>query len=510
MPWVRAAATLSANVVRGALSFVTGLVTARALGAKTYGDLAFLLATFAALATLLDCGTTSAFYTLLSARPRGRRFFIVYALWTVGVQFIATFVVIAFFIPGEALHKIWLGIDRPIVLLSLASSFVITQVWLTVMQMAEAVRKTVMIQSIAAVQVALHLLIVLAAWYLNRLTLPLLLALPIAEYVLVAIAITPSLVRANFSPRSESEETFASVVQEFARYCKPLVVYSIVSFVYAFADRWLLQRFGGAAQQGYFAIGQQFSAIAGLATVSILAVVWKEVAESFARNDHERVRTIFRGVRRGVFFFGATVGVMLLPHVRTLLTSTVGSQFAGATLCVSLMFLYPIHQALGQFQGTFLLATGATSAYSAIGIVSMIVSIPVAYALLAPPTARPPGLGLGALGLATKLVVLQFLAVTAQFWFLRRKHGVEWQWGYEVSVLAALAVVSVAAKLAAAVLAAALGFANRGLLVAAIGAALYCAVVALSLVRWPQLAGVTPLQRDAVVRIARRWMVRTA
>src|SRR5581483_9597462 len=270
-PWVRAAASIGANLVRGAVSFATGLVIARVLGAAQYGDLVFLLGTFSALALLLDFGTTSAFYTMLAARARGPRFFGVYIVWTVGVQFVIIVLLIALLLPPGAIRNIWLGADRPLVLLSLASSFVITQVWTTVSQLAEAVRKTVFIQSLAAVQVVVHLALVVGAIYVHRLTLELVLALPIVEFLLITIVVGPSLLRANLS---RGGETFSGVLAEFWRYCKPLIAYSIVGFAYQFADRWLLQRFGGGAQQGYFGVGQQFANIANLVTASILAVLW--------------------------------------------------------------------------------------------------------------------------------------------------------------------------------------------------------------------------------------------
>jgi len=510
-PWIRAGASIGANLVRGAVSVATGLVIARSLGATGFGDYAFLLGTFAALALLLDFGTTSAFYTMLARRPRGIRFFVVYVVWTVGVQFVATALVIGLALPDEALRKIWLGLDRPLVLLSLTASFVMTQVWTTVTQAAEALRKTLFIQGVATIQVLVHLILVLAAIHLDRLSITLLLALPIVEYLLLTVVLAPSLLRAHLrNEREGGGETFGSVVADYWRYCKPLVIYSIVGFAYQFADRWLLQHFGGGAQQGYFAIGLQFANIANLVTASILAVVWKEVAEAYERNDLERVRTIFERVRRGIFFFGAAVSAMLLPHVALLLRETVGAQYAGATLCVTLMFLYPIHQAIGQFQGTFLLATGETAAYSFVGIASMLVSIPIAYVVLASPSANPPGFGWGAVGLAAKMVVLQLIAVTVQFRALRRQHAFPWQWTYEILVVGSLAALSFATWVIAAWTGSVLRFSGSGILTALIAAVIYCAVVALAVARRPLLVGLTSMQRDAILRMARRFIARPA
>ena len=73
----RFAVTLVANALRMALSLLTWLLIARGLGASGYGDLTFLLGSFAAINLVLDFGSSHAFHTLVSARPRGPVFFAV-------------------------------------------------------------------------------------------------------------------------------------------------------------------------------------------------------------------------------------------------------------------------------------------------------------------------------------------------------------------------------------------------------------------------------------------------
>jgi len=505
--WVRAGVSVAANLFRGGISFLTGMLVARVLGAKEYGELTFLLGSFNALALMLDFGSTSAFYTMLSARQRGPRFFIVYVLWTVGIQFVATFLVVALVLPPTAVNKIWLGVGRQLVLLSLASSFFVTQIWTTILQLAEASRKTVVIQGIASVQVVAHLSLIVAAIYFHQLTLTLLLALPIIEYGLLAFVLAPSLFRSNRGPGPD-RETFGRVIGEYWSYCKPLVAYSTVGFLSTFADAWLLQRFAGSIQQGYFGVGVQFATVANVVTASILAVLWKEVSESHERNDLKRVRSIFESVRRGVFFFGAAVAAIFLPYVGLLLRTTVGIGYSAATLCVTLMFLYPIHQAIGQFQGTFLLATHSTVAYSIIGITNMIASIPLTYFLLATPSGAVPGLGWGAVGLAAKKVILQIAGVTAQFWVLRRQHGFQWQWRFEIVSLVALVGLSFGIRSVVRIVASAFVLSPNEVVIAGAATVLFTLAVSAIVARNPALLGITALQRDAIIRIARRFVAR--
>jgi hypothetical protein len=75
------------------------------------------------------------------------------------------------------------------------------------------------------------------------------------------------------------------------------------------------------------------------------------------------------------------------------------------------MLIYPIHQSMGQVGGAMCYATGRVKIQTWVGIVSMAVSIVTAYFVLAPVTAAVPGLGLASVGLAVKMVVVQFVAV---------------------------------------------------------------------------------------------------
>ena len=78
--------TIGSNIFRGLLSFITGMILARMLGPESYGNMAFLLGTFMGVLKLLDMGSSSAFFTFLSQKPRSKRFVRSFFIW-LGVQF---------------------------------------------------------------------------------------------------------------------------------------------------------------------------------------------------------------------------------------------------------------------------------------------------------------------------------------------------------------------------------------------------------------------------------------
>ena len=70
--------SVGANIARAAVSLVVGLLVARGLGPEDYGNLAYLLGSFWAIRALFDMGTSSAFYTFIAQKQRGKIYYLAY------------------------------------------------------------------------------------------------------------------------------------------------------------------------------------------------------------------------------------------------------------------------------------------------------------------------------------------------------------------------------------------------------------------------------------------------
>jgi O-antigen/teichoic acid export membrane protein len=501
----RYGATLIANLLRAALSFLSGILIARGLGASGYGDLNFLLASFAAISQLLDVGTSSAFYTFISQRRRSRNFALLYTGWMLA-QFAVTALVVGLLLPSNLIQRIWVGHQRGIVLLAFGSSFMMTQLWGMVSALGEATRKTVFIQLTAVGQAVVHLALVAILIHWGWLTVSFVLWLLVGEYLLLAIFLGPRLWRWNLTEQSARNEASGAIFREFAAYCAPLVFYGWASFLYTFADRWLLQKFGGSEQQGFFAVGQQVAAISLIATTSILRVFWKEVAEARERQDHQRVQKLYVSVARSLYFAGAGLSCLFIPYSRQILAWTVGISYEGAWLCLALMFLFPIHQSLGQIQGALFYASSETKTYARIGYLMMGVSIPVTYFVLAPRSAAIAGLGLGAAGLAVKMVVLQIGGVSLQSYVIAKTNGWSYDYSYQAIVLATLLGLGWACKWAAGALLGMSGAAAGPVEVILLGSSFYAAGLLILLYCRPELAGLTRGEARHMVSHTARWL----
>ena len=435
---VRIAASLVANVLRSGISFSTGLLLARWMGPQDFGRIVFLLASFMAFRQFLDMGSSTAFFTLLSQRQRSPRFVMIFGYWVV-LQLLISMALVYWLLPVSVIEGIWVGESRDNLMLALLATFMQGTVWNLAAQMAEAARETVRVQRLNTLIVLIHLCVVSLLWWLEKLAIPLIFAALTMEWALAGGLAA----RLYFSRRQVEEnvdnrfDTIHSVRDEFVAFCLPLIPYTWLGFAHDFADRWMLQKWGGSSEQAYYGVAQQFSAIALLATSSILSIFWKEIAEAHHNRDTQRVERLYGKVSRLLYFVGAIMAGGLLPWAGHILHLTVGSAYAGGTATLMLMFLYPVHQSMGQIGSTMLYATGHVRTQVMLGMAFMMASLITAYFMMAPPNAPIPGLGMASQGLAWKMVTLQFLHVNIVAWSISRLFKWRFDWQYQLGGLAA-------------------------------------------------------------------------
>ncbi len=427
----RFAVTVIANVLRALLTFATGLLIARGLGPEDYGRFTFLLGSFMAVRQLLDMGSSSAFFTFISQLPRSKPFFWYYIAWLT-LQFVIPFFVIAVLFPISWVDLIWKGEERILILLAFAAVFFQHQAWQMAVQIGESQRLTHRIQAINITVAVVHCMIVGLYWWFEILNIYILFIIIFLEFF-IAITVAYKILPIEFEKKSSTR--LFNVLSEYKHYCLPLIPYAWISFAYEFADRWLLQHYGGSVQQAYYGISAQFASVSLIATTSMLRIFWKEIAEAHHQDNKERMAMLYRKVSRMLYMVGAILSGFLIPWTTEIIQLTLGAAYLGGTMVMAIMFLYPIHQSLGQINGTMFYATHQIRAQVTIGIIFMLSSIVVTYFMLATEDAPIPGLGLGSAGLALKMVIMQFVQVNAMAWWIARVNDWKFDWAYQIVAL---------------------------------------------------------------------------
>lgn len=495
--------TVGMNVARTGISFTTTMLAARWLGPSMYGNMAFLLGTFAGLRAALDMGSTAAFFTFMSQEGRSRTFVRRFFVW-LSLQFVVPVIVIALVLPVSWTNRIWHAESLPVILLAFAAAFLQGSVWPVVQQVCESQRRTYLAQGLGVAIVVVHLIAVGCFWQFGVLGLPVLLAAVAVEYTIAAVVA----LRVLSFPAQVAPEPLATFTKRFITYCLPLVPFAAVSFCNEFVDRWMLQQYGGGVQQAYYSVSAQLASIALIATTSILNIFWKEIAEAHHRKDHVRTQALYQRVSRLLFFVGAMVAGFLMPWSADLLRFILGPAYVSGATALMVMLLYPVHQAMGQVGATMLYATERVSVQVVIGSVVMVFAMVTTYFVLAPRTNTIPGLGLASTGLTLKMVGVQIISVNLLAFAIARLNKWRFDWVYQPL---SLGICTAVGWLVHAMISWALPL--RWALPVRIAPAgvVYCSVLMLVIFRMPTLVGVSRAEfvrdvRRATALLRGRWV----
>lgn len=413
-------AKLGGNAFGTAVAFGAQAIVLRRLGPAAYGSFSFLTTFFAQIADLLDAGTSTAFFTALSRRPKDGgliRFYAGYlgccllalavgvgAAWAAGLQELLW--------RGQALSHVWLALGW--VALSKAAQVLGAMVdayGLTVQ--GEWRRGLHRVLSLAA----------LAGWALGGGGLT---AFFFCQYLIFVALLffwggllgRGGAAEALASPPSKPVGEYK---REFRDYAAPLMVVAATGAAVGLLDRWILQRWGGEVEQGYFALGSQLGGFCLLFSGAMTSLITREFAVRHAAGDLAGMRRLFLEGIPPLYFVTAYFSLFLFARAEAVAVWMGGEAFRGASSAVRVLALYPLCQVYGQLSGALLYATGQTVRCRNLGLWSALADVALTVALVAPPEWN--GLGWGAMGLGIKTVLVSWGAVNVQLWWNARFLG---------------------------------------------------------------------------------------
>lgn len=425
--------SIIANILKGGLAFATVAVVARGLEPELFGDYIFLLTSITGILFLIDLGTSKAFFTFISQKPRGFIFIIFYTIWQ-ALQFIVSILTIGLILPDNWLAIVWLGQDRELVVLAFVAVFLRQAAWGTIVSIGESQRMTYRLQWMNVCLSGVLLILITGAWLAEVLTIRIIFILTALEYLL-ALGIACKL----FSVHRLQGEAFhwRSTLNQYRTYCVPLVFISVFGFGHQFAERWFLQNFGGSIEQGFFGIAYQLSVVCLIGATSVVNIFWKEVAEAHKNKDFERAHNLFQKVSRILYFWAATLSGFLIQWGEEIIQIFFGESYKAATVTLAIMFLFPVHQSLAYIADTLFLAMEKTKVQLFLRCAFWGIGIPATYLVVGPEDAFISGLELGSVGIALKLVILQIINVNIMVWWISREFKWKFDWAYQVIGLSA-------------------------------------------------------------------------
>lgn len=210
-------------------------------------------------------------------------------------------------------------------------------------------------------------------------------------------------------------EEVRGYVREFYDYCHPMVISALVGSFVGIFDLMLLQKLGGSVQQGFYALSMRISTLCILFIGPISSLLIREFSVSVWEKDQNHMAFLYKHLFPKLYALVAFFVCFIVFHGEDVTTFLGGSSFKEAKLAVTVMAVYPMHQAYGRLNNAILFATGQMALKRNITIMQSLVGLPVSYLLMAPRELF--GLNLGATGLALKMVLIQVIFVNILIYF---------------------------------------------------------------------------------------------
>lgn len=401
---------LFANIVSAIIGAILIAIVPKALGPIQYGQFVYLQDFFMKIISFLDMGSSTAFFTKLSARHTRKELITFYAFYSSAVLIIALLFVLAVSTFGFS-HTLLPDIPSHYIYLGLFFGFFtwLTQIFIII---SDAYALTVSVELIKIGHKIISLLLLLYFVYFTLFELH---TYFYYHYIVLSsflLLIGWLFVKKGIFDRNilTQKLNFSQIVKEFIQYCHPLVAYSIVGILVGLFDIWLLQTMAGSEQMGFYGLSYSLAAMCFLFTGAMTPIITREFSKSYAQHDLEQMRKLFYRYIPMLYSLAAYFAIFISFQSENVLGIFTDEQFKGALLVLAIMSFYPIHQTYGQLSGSIFHATGQTHLYRNIGIISSLIGLLLSIGLIYL-------LDLGGIGLAWKMIITQFIGVNIQLYF---------------------------------------------------------------------------------------------
>ena len=403
---------LFASIIGGIIGAILIAIVPKALGPVAYGQFVYLQQFFMKTIGFLDMGSSIAFFTKLSARHTRKElitFYFIYAflillmisIFIFGIQY---FDYTSYILPNIPQEYIFMGL-----FFGFFTWF--TQIFIKI---SDAYALTVSVELIKIGHKIVSLFLLLYFIYFTAFDLDsyfyfhyiaLFSFLFILSWLFIKKDIFKNILNFKFS--------ILNLTKEFISYCSPLLVYSIIGLIVGIFDIWLLQKYAGSEQTGFYGLAYSLAAMCFIFTSSMTPIITREFSKSYEQKDIRNMRKLFFRYIPMLYSLAAYFGVFISIQSETVLAIFTDEKFRDAYLVLVIMAFYPIHQTYGQLSGSIFYATGQTKLIRNISFftqpLGMLLSFGFIYLL-----------DMGAVGLAWKMILGQVIGVNIQLYFNAR------------------------------------------------------------------------------------------
>lgn len=402
-------AKLLTNITNGLISAFLVAIIPKALGPIAYGQFVYLQEFFIKTIGFLDMGSSIAFFAKLSAKNERKELIVFYFLYSLMVFLILLlFVYLSDFL--NILDILIPNIERMYIYFGLFFGFLtwITKIYMTI---SDAFALTVSVELLKVAHKIVSAFLLLIFVYVLAFDLELYF---VYHYVsLLSFLLILSLLffkKQIFRDLFHLQFSLVSMVKEFAGYCHPLVIYSIIGLLSGLFDIWILQTVAGAKEVGFYGLAYSLAAVCFLFTSAMTPIIIREFSKFYGHKDLESMRKLFYRYIPMLYSIATYFSIFVVFQSENIIMIFTDNKFADAYKALAIMALYPIHQTYGQLSGGIFYATEQTRLIRNISLFTMPLGAILSFIFIYL-------FDLKAEGLAYKMILGQAISVNIALYF---------------------------------------------------------------------------------------------
>jgi O-antigen/teichoic acid export membrane protein len=379
----------------------------RALGVENYGNYNFLIGILTQVLLFLELRTSYCFFTKASQRPNEQKFqlFYNYCIYLIVIAFLI-FVSITVFIP---IKKIFFlnQINRYIYL----ASGIVCITWLNSIlgQRLDAFGKTVWLEKIQITFKVVSSSVLLTLAYSKYLTFD--------SYFIFQYA-TQGILTIIFVLYLRKKHCFAfwgpipydllrGYIKEFYQYCAPLFFYILIGLIYQAFDRWILQLYGGAYQQGLFSFSTSLTNMCALITAAMVPLLQREISIHAQSDDKKNMGILFNRQVKPIYVMTSFLSAFIFVESNNIVLFFGGTEYSGAGTILKIGSLIPLINSYANLHSTVFFGTSRTKTYLTMSMILTPIGILCTYVFL---NNTVYGLNMGGTGIVLKEVFIGFIS----------------------------------------------------------------------------------------------------
>lgn len=409
---------IASSVIIAALNALIQFILPRALSVEEYGFYTYNLNIFTSIVTMATLSAPSALISKFSKR-NGEiglvRFYLKFYLAMAAMLNIAVIAMYQFrflqeTFAGQALSVTVLGLESALFMrlltdnISMFDALAISR-YPAVMQI---ILKVVMCAAVAA------------GYFMGRVSLAAFYAMQVFITGAVAARMLPALFQEQgrrFPDRLDYGTRH--YFKEYAAYCRPLILSSVVSQAVAIFMNWALMNWAGAAQQAMFGVAWQLNSLVGYVFSPYAELSKREFA--VIAGDKEGLTARYRQALKIVMWMTCYFAMFIGFESDWMIRGIYGDRYVDASFATLLVMYYTAYQSWGQVTGAFLMAVEKTKVSAVVGVVSQFLTLACAILFQVPNAVFQKGLG--AEGIALTYLVPNIASVGITMFAIARMLG---------------------------------------------------------------------------------------